>query len=351
MISRYDYGDKTRGNSFEYDTFVRYFEHQKTKVKVFDYIGKLATMGRKRMNEDLVKTAGELKPELVFVVPVGNIYGGRSHFEDGAMERLRKIAPTIAWMCDDKWRWESLGRVVCQQYSWVVTTDPEAVGKYKSIGYDRAILSQWAINPEDYRRNASRQKDIEVSFVGQINPWRKYVVERLSRQGIAVECYGNGWKNGRIGQKEMIEVFNRSKINLNLSNSVHNDWLFWLTLNWSELTNRQLSWPSRLLNFSPLLHSILHPKKKEDIKARFFEVTGCGGALLSYNVDYLGKYFKLGSEVVIYDSVDDLGRKIKTVLDNSSWKEVAKNGYLRVQRDHTYKQRFEKIFLKVGIRQ
>lgn len=336
---QYDYGNPKQGISFEYDVFGTLFGKVKnSEVELFDYKENMKKRGQKRMNALLVKKTKEFKPDLIFTFLFEN------ELYPETLNEIRKYSKSsITWMADDKWRWKLIGRKYCKNFDYVITTYPGAILKYESIGYKNSILSQWAVDQDVYK-DKQLKKDIPISFVGRDNAWRRFVVKELKRKGIEVDCYGFGWENGRVTQKEMIEIFNRSKINLNLSNSVKFDlkYLFDINLVW----NKDISFARNIFTiFGPQLHTIISKKRKEDIKSRFFEVIGSGGFLLSYNVENLSSYFDIGEELVIYDNIGDLASKIFYYLGHNEKRlSIADKGYNRVIKEHTYEKRFKDIF-------
>lgn len=342
-MMKYDYGNPKQGLSFEYEVFGTVLKRIKdSEVQLFDYGQIMKKEGQEQMNKDLVKKCKEFSPDLVFT------FLFEEEIYPETFQKIKDLSKaSITWMADDKWRWENFGKKYCNNFDYVVTTDPKAIEKYESIGYENAILSQWGIDPKIYR-DKNTKKDIDVSFVGRANPWRKFVVKELLRKGIEVECYGFEWENGRVTQEEMIDVFNRSKINLNLSNSVKFNFKYLLDINVSWDSDR--SFVRNIYSiFGPQINTVLSKKRKEDIKARFFEVIGCGGFLLSYGVEYLSDYFDLEKELVTYDSLDDLASKISYYLENDREREkISKNGYNRVIREHTYEKRFARIFKELA---
>lgn len=340
---RYEYGDKKRGTSFEHNTFYKFFESRGYKLGLLD-LGIIKNNKDKiEFNLELRKNIYSKKYDLVFCVPYSNIFDKRIL---GSPEEYK--TPFIAWMCDDKWRWELFSRNICKVFSNVVTTDPEAVKKYISIGYKNAILSQWAVN-DACKFDIKNKYLYDVSFVGQVNPWRKYVIDRLKSAGIRVDCFGFGWENGRVDEAEMKKIFAQSKINLNISNSIKWDFKYLTKIN--IVVDRNLDIPHKILNMFPIIHTLFFPKREEDIKARFFEVTGCGGFLLSYDVENLDRYFDLDKEIVCYKDIDDLIKKIKYYLKNSIEREkIADAGCLRTSTEHTYTKRFDELFNKMNLK-
>lgn len=338
-MMKYDYGNPKQGLSFEYEIFGNIFKKIKgSEVKIFDYKSEIKKKGQKEMNHLLVEKCKEFRPDLIFTFLFENeIYPETLH----KMHKYSKVS--ITWMADDKWRWEIIGKKYCKYFDYVITTDPDSIKKYESIGYKNAILSQWAVDPEIYK-DQKLKKDIPISFVGRDNAWRRFVIKELKRRGIEVECYGFGWKNGRVTQHQMVEIFNRSKINLNLSNSVKFNLKYLLDFNF--VWNKDISFARNIYTiFGPQLHTIISKKRKEDIKSRFFEVIGSGGFLLSYDVKHLCDYFEIEKELVTYNNIDNLVSKILYYLDEEKTREeIALNGYKRVHREHSYEKRFQKIF-------
>jgi spore maturation protein CgeB len=193
-----------------------------------------------------------------------------------------------------------------------VTTSASAYERYIRDGLaSKAIKSQWAAAP-GYRRIEGTAKDIDVSFVGQPHGDRRQVIDTLRRAGVKVEIFGTGWGVKRLTFEEMIMVFNRSKINLNLSNA-------------SDARFKQ-------------------------IKGRNFEVPGCGGFLLTELAENLADYYVPGKEIGTYSSPNDLPDIIRHYLaDDASRNAVADAAYQRTMAEHTYAHRFKAIFSKAGL--
>ena len=78
---------------------------------------------------------------------------------------------------------------------------------------------------------------------------------------------------------------------------------------------------------------------------------GSGGFLLTnYQTDFL-EHFEPGVDFVYYDSYDDLLQKTEYYLTHEEErKAVARNGYEKVKKYHTYKNRFDTMLkiMKIG---
>ena len=331
-ILRYDYGDRSLGNSFEYDQFYLFLKEAYRDVTLFGFDDALDGSKKQKVNSDLIELVKKERPDLVFFF----LY--TDQFIPDVLNEIRKYTKTINWFADDKWRFDSFSKHWCRYFDHVVTTDPDVVGKYKEAGYAGAVLSQWAIN-DGVCKKTNEEKKYDVVFVGQFNRYRKWVLKKLRRAGIDV--IGFGWdRSGNIGKVsygEMIRLYNQSRIVLNLSNSINWDVRF--------LLGDPMAGASYLKEY---FRGSL--KNKEDIKARFFEASGTGSFLLSYYVDHLEDYFVIGKEMAIYTDIDNMIDKIKYYLKNEGQREqIARSGYLRTLSNHTYRKRFAEIFKAIGL--
>ena len=80
------------------------------------------------------------------------------------------------------------------------------------------------------------------------------------------------------------------------------------------------------------------------IKARVFEVPGYGGCLLTEQAPHLEEYFRLGEEVLTFEGPDKLVCTVKSLLANPDRRDaIARRGFERVSRDHTYDRRFDEL--------
>lgn len=310
---RYDYGRKEQGTSFEFNNFFRTLERMVPIVVEFDFMSIMQEQGKERMNELLIETAAREEPDLVFFILFTD------EIASATLDRVSDRFVTFNWFCDDHWRFNNFSRHYAPHLRFVSTTDIAAPPKYRKIGYENVFLTQWACNHFDYKRLPDFARRTDVSFVGQPHGNRRSWIKYLNRCGIEVEAYGNGWKNGRISQEEMIRLFNGSRINLNLSNSSFN------------------------------IHTIFGGK--EQIKGRNFEIPGCGGFLMTNHVAHLERYYEIGKEIVCFSGKRDLADKISFYLTHDYEREsIALAGYERTIREHTYEKRFRQLFDWMGFR-
>ena len=66
---------------------------------------------------------------------------------------------------------------------------------------------------------------------------------------------------------------------------------------------------------------------------------------MSENCEYINEYFEIDKEIVLFNDLKEAEEKIQYYLKNKKkLNKIAKAGYDRVLKEHTYEKRFEKIF-------
>jgi spore maturation protein CgeB len=322
----YDYGDPTRGLSFEQVNFYDSFVSMGCEVTQFDFMATKRARGLDVMRTELVETVRRTDPELIF------LFLFEWEIDARTIERMRAVssAPIVNWFADDHWRFESFSSRLAPHLDLCITTDEDSIQRYHDCGISHVLLSQWACNHRLYRP-ADGPLEHSVSFVGQPHSNRRQMVDRLRHDGIDVDCWGHGWPAGRISQENMIRVFGTSGINLNPANSSK-----------AALRSRVLR---RVLLKPPL------PERPHQIKGRTFEIPGCRGFQITNAVPHLDRYFEPGKEIATYDGTyDDLLKQIQYWLENPERRRtVAEASYERVLREHTYEHRFHAIFDQLGL--
>lgn len=340
---KYDYGKKEMGYSFEHLNFYNSLKNM-SAVKKLDYICVdeiLINNGKEFLNEEIIKMAKKNNYDFVFFFMFKD-----EIYKDTLIYLKKEMGlPTIAWMADDHWRFETYSKYWANFFTLVVTTDEASIAKYKKNKIENVILSQWGCNHFDYKPKI-KNNSFDITFVGMAHGTRKKKIEYL-KQTYEIDCWGNGWKNKKLSFEEMIEVYSNSRINLNFSESSFQK-------NFKTLIKIFISKTSAG-NFTPNNLNLIFQnckfffkKIKNQIKGRVFEVPACAGFLLTENCENLEKYFEIDKEIVVFNSVEEAKDKIKFYKNNyAESKKIAENGYLRAIKDHTYEQRFLNIFKKL----
>lgn len=231
---------------------------------------------------------------------------------DCAEHCIQNGIPVIQFDCDTSWRFQNWILPRKNRVTHFITTHPGTLQWYKQYGM-KAILSQWGGSPL-YRPDWNVNKEYDVSFIGQKHGIRPQIMEHLYAEGIKVDLFGNYWDgypnwHGYLTKfEDMLSVFQRSKICLNLSNP----------------------W---------------HVGTMPQIKGRHFEIPQCGGFQLSTPADGLEMYFAEGKEIILARSVTELADKIRFYLCADAQREdIAKAGYERMQKEHQWSHRLSAIF-------
>jgi spore maturation protein CgeB len=325
VILKHEYGDPARGDSYERVYFYGALSRMFAEARLFDFGPYLRRP--EALQRDLLRETEAFSPDVIFFTLF------EEQFAPATLDRLRERALTLNWFCDDQWRFRDFSRRYAPHFTWAVTTDRFAVEKYHAAGCPNVILSQWAAGDTLPGFDGDPgEVQHEVSFVGAADPYRAWVVRELARRGVEVACYGSGWPRGRLSHEGMADVFRRSRVNLNLSNSRSYDLRFALA-----------SWR----NFR---HFRTSPKNKEQIKGRHFEIGAWGGFQLTNYVEFLEDYFDIGREIAVHGALGDLADKIRFYLRHEELRRsIAAAGHRRIRREHTYDRRFEAIFRRLGL--
>jgi spore maturation protein CgeB len=300
---KYDYGNKNLGLGYTYYNFYLTLLNMDYSLVYFDCDRIKQKYGIKKMSQMLLEATYYYHPDILFYCTTYD------WIEHSVWKEISNELPTktIIWLTDDHVQYEET-RNLWELFNIMVTANREGYEKRKKEGFNNVFLSSWACNQFLYN-NPNLPKIYDVSFVGRCNGERQSFIDTLKNKGINIATFGQGWKNSsRVSQADLIKIYNQSKISLNMSFA---------------------SRDSKILS----------------TKGRDFEVPGCGSLLLTKDTKEIAEYFVPGEEIVTYQDANDAAEKIKYHLKNEDEREkIAKKGYERVLREHTYEKRFFEIF-------
>jgi spore maturation protein CgeB len=321
----YDYGDHSRGRSYEYFNFYQSLLQTEHQVSLFDFLEETKKSNKIEMNRKLFDLVATERPDITFF----SIFN--DELDSLIVKKLSEYTKTVCFFHDDTWR---VGFTLKWARSFDFFTTPDFFGerKYKLLGFKNSIHFPFGCNENIYYKIDTKKK-YDVSFVGSWHPQREWLVNRLKKCGFSVKVAGHGWSGGVVAHKEMVKIFNQSRINLNLSNST--------------------TWDVRYIASSlrAIVNTIRSPKVSEQIKARHFEINGCGGFQLTYYVQGLEKYYEIGKEIDVYLGADDLEKKVFFYLRNPNLiKEISGAGMRRTLKEHLFKHRFKVLFNRIGLK-
>ncbi len=345
---KYDYGNPKNGLSVEYTNFYDALKHMAgVEADFFGIDEETAKLGYDEANRLLVKTVKETQPDLVF------FYLLSEEFKQETVKEVTKLTKTFNWFADDHWRLPVFSRFWAPLFTLVSTTDPNAAALYKKYGINNVIKTQWGANQHLYfpREPEKNPGNLGITFIGKKFGNRGNYINRLSSAGLPVKAFGNGWPAGRATQEQMLEIFSYGKINLNFSETYlvgFKSNLKLLAKLFMEKSGDRYKFVGH--RFPDNIKAALGTKHL-CIKGRVFEVPACGGFLLTGKMDdNITEYYVSDKEIVVFDNISDMVEKCRYYLEYETERDkIAKAGYERTLKDHTYEKRFKDIFTHLNL--
>lgn len=314
VFGRYNYGDPTRGDGYEYTNFLPALRALGHDVSFFDSWGRSAYRDFAELNRAFLKQVERDRPDVVLCV----LMGYELWTDTLDVIRSRGLATVLNWGTDDSWKYEQFTRFIAPHFDWCATTYPDALGKARREGVDNIVLTQWAASRGHLIEPLPAHRcTYQVTFVGSAYGNRRKWINRLRTKGIQVHCFGHGWPSGPVASGDLPRIYRESVLTLNFGDSG--------------------------LHFKGVV-----PYHSRQIKARVFEVPGAGGCLLTESADGLERYFRPGKEVLVFSSLEELVVHIRHAQAHPRWRDkIAQSGFERVRAEHTYEQRFSALLSMV----
>lgn len=311
VFGRHAYGRAERGASYEAANFVPALKNMGHEVVLFDSWDREFHTDFIALNRAFLIAVEQEKPDVIFCV----LLGYELWLETLALAKQASGACLINWATDDSWKYDEFSRWVASAFDLYATTYRSALDKAQRDGHGNFVLTQWAAPASVlHAPKPANECRYPVSFVGAAYGNRLRWVAQLRQRGVAVVCFGHGWDGGVVAAEEIPGIMRDSVVSLNFGDSG-------LRLQGGRLRyNRQ-------------------------IKARVFEVPAAGGCLLTEPAEGLAACYLPDQEIGVFQGIDDLVTKIRGLLDAPSRRDaMAQAGYERTRCQHTYEQRFEKLF-------
>ena len=231
------------------------------------------------------------------------------YFDIHFLEKLRKENFLAMFAGEIETNYESLIQYYAQATDLVFFSNFTSQSVLRQIGINSMPYWGWW-NPEDYQNLDNIEKNLDVSFMGQVldKTGRQSFINYLLENRINIETFGLGSKNGLISEKEKVKLYKRTKINLNLSGVTEK----------TRLTGK----------FG------IHRRSKQ-FKINLFEIAFCGGFVLSEYVPGIENLFEIGKEIDVFSDKHELLEKVKYYLEHEEEREnIARKG-----REKVYKER------------
>jgi len=270
-----------------------------------DFIETFKRLGIVETRALIARLAAENKVEVLFLSFYGDSFLLPLEF---LLELKQNLGLKIVLVCyDDETTFDTHSKHYAQAADAVLTTDYFSVAAYRALGVP-AVLFLTSFSRETHPALAL-PRDIDVSFVGNCRKTdRKQYLDFLSAEGIKVESFGLGSRNGFLSEAEMTRVFRRSKINLNFSR----------------------------LEYTPWLHGNNPPAARvAGHKGRTIEVAMTRSFCLSEHYPALPHVFEIGREIDVFTDRMSLLEKVRHYLSHDDERErLAARAYERALREY-----------------
>ena len=273
----------------------RYITH--TETIVIDYFDLYFQNGKKGFEEIILNHIVDNQIDLIFI----NFVSGDLTFD---LEFLRLLSTKCFMLMnfyDSELFFEPIDRYYAQCADLVILpTSSDFTHNYTLLGIN--AISTMSLFDTGLYKKKELDKDIDISFVGDISKKsRKEFLDHLVASGYKVELFGHGTKNGGVSFDKMTEIFSRSKINLNFSDTVE-ERVF------NKYTNTDYS----------LVPNIM--KYMTQLKGRSIESALCGGFVLTQYATGIKELFD-EDEIAVFKDKEELLEKVKYYLTHDAKRE------------------------------
>ena len=250
-----------------------------------------------------------------------------------ALKRLKRDGvATAMWFVED-FRLFTYWQAYAPHYDFfAVIQKDDFFEALQAVGVENALYLPLAAQPNIHQQlelSAAEQRKFgsDVSFLGAGYPNRRMAFRDLVR--FDFKLWGTDWDGdavlapyvqlggARISTEDCVRIYNASKVNINLHSSIQ---------------------ASQLVTGGDF------------VNPRTFEVAACGGFQL---VDRRGLMAELFAEdeLAVFDRMEELAPRIEQFLAHPEEREaVARRGWARVLRDHTYAKRMQTLLAFIAQR-
>ena len=286
-----------------------------------------------------------------------------SYFYDACVcpeiiEEIKKLGiKTMNWFCNASYQF-NLVEEISPHYNWCLVPEKFKLDDYRKIGAN-PFYFQEAANPNVYKDYGMEMR-YDVSFIGQAYGERPSYINYLAQNNVDIKVGGYGWDRFISRNKKFNLRNSAGRIKMYLKNKITgNDNIDSLdhkldgNIYKGILSDRQMieTYNTSKINLGFSSCGETHIDKRIlQIRLRDFEIPISKGFYMVEYMEELEDYFDIGREIVCYDSKEDLLDKIGFYLSHESLRnKIREAGYLRCRGEHTWQKRFEKLFVKLRL--
>lgn len=313
------------GNSI-YNSYTQGITNNYPNAIVMDYFNLYFEKGKSGFEQSILETITTHHINLLFI----NFVSGDLTFDIAFLERLCKQCFIMMNFYDTELFFEPIDRYYAQCADLVLLpTASYFTHSYSLLGIP--AISTLSLFDSTLYKKQTIIKDIDVSFVGDVSKKsRRDFIEYLRLKGYQVEVFGHGTVHGNISFEKMIEIFNRSKINLNFSDTI-DERMF------NTHSNTDYSLVPNIMRYMT------------QIKGRSIEIALCGGFILSQHATGIEELFN-AQEIALFKSKEELAEKIAFYLKEECQRVVmSKNAHQRALKDYDSTKAFARLFSTLSL--
>ena len=272
-------------------------------------LGTVKRIVKKRINQLLLNETLRFKPDILLIWN-GELITPKTI----EIIRSRQII-TANWFLDLMTHWDAIKKIA-PLYDYFFTPDQRVNEELKNMGIKSYVIPfTYKVTWDDF---PTHTRPYNVTFIGSYEPsiWKKREELLSAIASFGLHIWGpSAWKKsavkdcyrGTASGKEMIDIYSRSKIVIDI----------------------------------PWDHIIA-----DTVSIRPYEATSAGACLFYYDIrPAIKKLFISEKEYIPFKDVEELKCKLRNLLDNpTDLEHIARAGFLRFMREHTYESRLRKIF-------
>lgn len=309
-----------------YNSYTNGIINNYSQSTIIDYFDLYFQNGKKGFEDIIINHIKMHKIELIFI----NFVSGDLSFDLVFLQHLATRCFIIMNFYDSELFFEPIDRYYAQCADLVILpTSSNFTHSYTLLGIN--AISTLSLFDTTLYKKQNLKKDIDISFVGDVSKKsRQEFLNHLILLGYNVEVFGHGTKNGSVSFDKMTEIFNRSKINLNFSDTV-DERVF------NKYTNTDYSVVPNIMKYMT------------QIKGRSIEVALCGGFVLTQYATGIEEMFN-ENEIAVFHDKDELLEKVKYYLKNDKHRvQMQENVYKKALQKYDVATAFSKILKNINI--
>jgi spore maturation protein CgeB len=288
-------------------------------------------------------------------------------------EAIREIGElgimTLNYWCNGAHQFHLVDEI-SPAFDYCVVTERASLPLYEEVGA-RPIYAQLAANPDFYRPHEV-PFDYDVAFVGQRYADRPEYVHYLLENGVDVHVWGPGWTSDRsFGEQALGAGVNWKYLRRHprgAAQKVAAHASLWARQRralpprarrqLASIAGPSLPYEELVLMYSRARISLgfsvcgdaayNDPVKIRQVHLRDFEAPMSGALYFVERQEELEQFYELDREIVCYSSREELLEKVRFYLAHPEEADrVRRAGHERARRNHTWQQRFDRLFEEI----